>query len=376
MNNIINYYRKIIEKSRSLRRTDLYLILAAIAVFVLVVSSVFFRRSDQSVRIDIVISQNSGHLFGMDVINAFIQEFEDQNPGLRVYLSDSEADILFFDDSEIGSLLAGSALAPLDGAYYLPLVTFMDVFIYNIDLLQRAGRDRPPRTRTEFIAAARAVAALPGTAYPLALGLYQVDAVRNDIYPWIWAAGGDLRQDGDAVVLSRAAVDTIAFFGQLHREGLLAPGSFERSRAQRLGEFAKGDIAMMAVSSRDIPFLQSSSPFLDFGITAIPQLVQGRNRLALSGIYAGISSNSAIPGEAQAFLSFVAERKLALEETLSAVPGNVSVVFPGSYIMRDPLYLKAWDIFDAAYIVGHCPSDPLEEETGRIIMERLNEALR
>jgi ABC-type glycerol-3-phosphate transport system substrate-binding protein len=268
-------------------------------------------------------------------------------------------------------------------------VSFTDIFLYNIDILQAADMDRPPKTRAELLAAARAIAEQEAV-HPLALGLSEEDplALRRELYPWIWAVGGELRQDGvrqnggqngdqsgsESVTLSRATTEAIAFFGQLNSEGLLAPGSFEKTRAQRLQEFAGGSVAMLVASSRDLPLLRNSAAAISYSVTAIPQAAQGKNRLGLSGIYAGISSGCTLNDEAWAFLAFTAGRKHLLEEALSAIPGSYPGTFPADYITSDPLYSKTWDIFEAADIVEYHTADPLEEETSRIIREKLEEA--
>ena len=389
--NIVNITEKL-SKSRDYlarhfkgARIDTFLIVAVIVVFVLIASSQFIRNIIQPRRTDISISQSGETLFGTGTLAALVQEFEAQNPALRIQITaGSGADIVFFDDSTIGSLLAESTLASLKPYVHsetqteqwaIPLVSFMDVFLYNIDILQDAGSDRPPKTRADFLATARAIAA-EESAQPLALGLSPEDplALRRELYPWIWAAGGELRQEnGEGVTLSKAATDIIAFFDQLNREDLLAPGSFEKTRAQRLAEFAKGKIAMMVASSRDIPLLQRSAQNINFSVTAIPQTVHSKNRLGLSEIYAGISSACAQPDEAWAFLAFLAGRKQALEEALNAVPGSHPSTYPGNYVENNPLYSKVWDIFEAADIVEYYPAGPLEEETRSIIREKLEE---
>ena len=385
-------------KQESSAKVDKFLFIAAVAALALAVSVWGFRQIAQSRRTVIVVSRSGENLFGAEAFGVLAQEFEKHNPDLRIRLADDGADIVFFDDSEIGGLLAESALASL-GPYIhsetearqwaLPLVSFTDIFLYNIDILQAADMDRPPKTRAELLAAARAIAEQEA-AHPLALGLSEDDplALRRELYPWIWAVGGELRQDGvrqnggqngdqsgsESVTLSRATTEAIAFFGQLNSEGLLAPGSFEKTRAQRLAEFAGGTIAMMTASSRDIPLLQRSAQGINFSITAIPQTAHSKNRLGLSEIYGGISTACAQPDEAWAFLAFLAGRKQALEEALNAVPGSHPSAYPGSYVENDPLYSKAWDIFEAADIVEYHPAGPLEEETSRIIREKLEEA--
>jgi ABC-type glycerol-3-phosphate transport system substrate-binding protein len=389
--NIVHYYRKVLEKSRSFiarnvgkKRFDFFLLIVVLVVFAVAISShsripaLVFKHTD------ITISQSGERLLGKDVIDAFIKEFENQNPEMRVHVvSETQPDIIFFDESEISGLLADSALALLEPSTHstfhteqwaMPLVRFTDFFLYNVDILQAANQDRPPRTRAEVLAAARAVAE-ETAAFPFALGLSQADplALRQELYPWVWAAGEDLRPaSAEGAELSSEMMEAIAFFVQLNNEGLLSPGSFEATRAQRLQEFSKGTIAMMSISSRDLAFLQSNAADVNFGITAVPQITQRQVRLGLSGIYAGISSTSLVPEEAQIFLTFLAERKHALEEMTGAVSHNML----NNLATQDPLYAKVLSIFESAEIVEYSPADPLEIETSRVVRQRLEEVLQ
>jgi len=405
---ILNYYRKFVEKSRSFyakhlrgRKLDLLLLAAAVVVisFIIVNRACRTGTFSMSRRVEITISPQCKDFFGKDVLDALIHEFEGQNPDLRVRETNREsADIVFFDDSELGSLINAPALASLApyihvetqseqwaAAWALPLVSFMDLFVYNIDILQKADCDRPPKTRAEFLAAARAVAksnpALPDEepVFPFALSLNDADpvALRRNFYPWIWANGGDIPvidTSDKKPVLPKVMTDTITFLGQLNSEGLLAPETFEKTAAQRLEEFTQGKVAMLTISARDIAFLQRSD--ISFGITAMPAAAPGKNRLGLSGIYAGISNHCALPDEAWIFLAFIAGKSQVLAEAMSAVPGSYPNVFSGEYIEKNPLYSKAWDIFEAADIIDYRPGQPSEEEVNRLIREKLAEAFK
>jgi len=352
-------------------------------------------------RIDISISPQFEYLFGKEMSSALINDFEKQRPDLRIKKAEEGADILFFDDSEFGRLRGNSELLSL-GSYIdiqtkneelaieqdvsntqwaLPLTSFMDLLFYNIDILQEANIDRPPRTRAEFLSAARAVALTSegkDSVYCFALDLPQT--ARRNIYPWIWAAGGEIcvpintASANRAPALSRTASDTIAFFAQLNREGLLSVEL--ETGAGLLEKFAKGKIAMITGSTSDIAFLQRGANNINFGITAIPGTAQGKNRLGLFRIYAGISADSAVPDEAWAFLSFITEKSQMLAEALNAIPGSLPAVFPGEYIVKNPLYSKAWDIFEAAEIVEYHSDDPSEEEIERLVREKLREVLQ
>jgi multiple sugar transport system substrate-binding protein len=376
---------------------NIILLAALILVITLIVISRITRGSGISRHhIDISISSQFENLFGRDLADTLIKDFEKQRPDLRIIKASEGADILFFDDGEFGRLrnsLKLLALNPYIAAntqdaeadredsvpeqetqWALPLMSFMDLLFYNIDILQAANFDRPPKTRAEFLATAKAVTRAnegQNAVYSFALDLSQ--GARLSIYPWIWAAGGEITtlDSNGQPVLSRAALDTIAFFGQLNSEGLLSTGL--ETGAQRLAEFAEGKIAMITSPARDIAFLQRIAGNLNFGITAIPGTTQGKNRLGLSKIYAGISAGCALPDEAWAFLSFIAGKGPVLAEALAAIPGSLPAAFPGDYIVKNPLYSKAWDIFEAAEIVEFRSDDPSEEETERLVISKLNE---
>jgi ABC-type glycerol-3-phosphate transport system substrate-binding protein len=411
---ILNYYRNFIKKSRSFytkhlkrRKIDILMLAAVIVVlsFIIVNRACRTGTLTMSRRIEITISPQCKDFFGSDTVDALIQEFEAHNPDLRIQETSHEnADIVFFDDSELGSLINvqtdAPALASLTpyihievqpeqwaARWALPLVSFMDLLVYNIDILQAADCDRPPKTRAEFLAAARAVAksnsALPDQkpVFPFALGLSSADpvALRRNLYPWIWANGGDIPvidTSGEKPPLSKVNTETIAFLGQLNSENLLAPETFEKTTAQRLEEFAQGKIAMITASARDIAFLRRTARDITFGITAIPAAAPGKNRLGLSGIYAGINSDCALPDEAWTFLAFIAGKSNVFAEAVSAVPGSYPNVISGDYIKKDPLYSKARDIFEAADIIDYRPGQPFEAEINRIFTEKLAEAFK
>jgi len=375
------------------KRVDAFLFAATLIILVLVTSS-YFRRTITATpeAVSIFVSPHYWTMFG-NTADMFIMAFEAQNPGYRIVMADREnLDIVFFDDGEFAALVESAALASLSPYIYteidedqwaLPLVAFVDLFFYNIDLLQKAGNDRPPRTRDEFIAAARSVAEtaaeMQENFYPFALGLSDADplGVRRDFYPWVWALGGEVHSgftDDGTLILPAPTTNTINFFAQMNREGLLAPGTFEHTGRDRLRQFAEGRIAMLVASARDILFMRDSPHGVNFDITAVPATAPGRNRLGLSGIYAGISSASTQPDQAWAFLVFIAGQSHLLATAMGAVPGSFFINFPSQYIAEDALYSKAWEIFDAADIVEFQSGDIAEKEAGRVILEMLSQA--
>ena len=324
------------------------------------------------------ISIRCEEFFGAEITEQLLREFEEQNPNMRLRLlnnidgfSEKEPDIFIFDDGDFNGLVAGGTLMALEsylqygfpdfqvaGQFAIPLVSFMDLLFYNIELLQNAGFDRPPKTRDEFFTYARTVS---GDAVGAAIGLSPKDrqALSRDIFSWIWAAGNDFWPEENSsqntqtpVFDTRPIIADITFLGRLYREGVLAPMSFEATGDQRLEEFAQGKIAMMVASSRVIPALREKMGDDAFGITTIPGSdLAGKYSIGISSFYAGIGADSPYPDEAWAFLEFLAGQRALLCEELRAVPGVVSDLFPGDYVTGDPFYSKARDIFYSSEIV-------------------------
>ena len=381
------YIQKFIEKAKAfcaehvnVKPIDVFLVIAVVIALIYVAVNRAREVVNEAERTTIHISSRCADLFGKNTIDALIQEFETLNPELliREAAGVNSADIIFFDDSEFGNLINLSDLASRDS--YRPLVAFMDLFIYNIDILQAANLDRPPKTRADFLAAAKAIAENDAVS-AFALGLSEADplALRRDFYPWIWAGGVDINSidlSGDNPALPRAVTDVIALFEQLNREGWLAPESLEKTGARRLQEFADGKIAMMTISARDLAFLRNGAHGITFGITSLPTSAQGKYRLGISSIYAAVNSDSAVSDEAKVFLAFLVKKSGELAEAIEAVPGSFPGGFAGDHIAKDPMYSKGWEIFEAAEVVEYKGGQPSEETFNRLVREKLIEAVK
>ena len=414
---IRKFYSKLTKKSRSIegktsfKKFDIALLILAILVFVLVFSSRFlFTVSQEKKPTEIFVSPLFWELYGEDTADNLIEEFKEKNPGFEIkksfkgsiFLSDEAnnlngfEDVIFFDDIDLIDLIGNSSLTSLDPYIYvddenqkiyewaIPLVSFMDLFVYNIEILKAANLDRPPKTRREFSAAARAIARIDPAVldleviYPLALGLNKDDprALRRDVFPWIWAGNGDVLSE-EGTEISRAAREIFDFFYELKSNELLAPYPLERTGKTGLEEFAQGKIAMMTISARDLSYLRSIANELNFGITSIPAAAQGKNRLGITKVFIGISSSCKKANEAWKFVSFIADRPQILSRGLSAIPGIYLNSFPDTtYIDGDSLLKKAWEIFEAADIVEYNPEYTLEKTINTVFRERLEELFK
>ena len=402
-------YRKFIEKSISFEQVkitsktiDIFLFLAALALVTgYIIINLVIKPGAGTGQTDMLLSQRCFDFFGKDMAETLIREFQERNPELRIRLinisteKNREPDLLFFDDSEFPDLLRKNALVSLKSYIYtesgaeqfaIPLASFTDLLFYNIELLEAAGFDRPPKTRDEFLACAKAVAG-GGNAAGTALGLSPNDrqALSRDVFSWIWAAGGSFWLQPETaqtrpdrpVFNNKTGVDVISFLDELYREGILAPQSFTKTGADRLEEFAQGKIAMMSASSRDIPRLREKMGDSAFGITTIPGYsLPGKNSIALSNIYAGISAGCKDTDNAWSFLVFLAEQNQVLSAGLKAIPGAIIPGLPSGfsspgYFNDDPYYSKVREIFESSKTIQGFSGKAQAEEFENIVWEEL-----
>jgi multiple sugar transport system substrate-binding protein len=244
---------------------------------------------------------------------------------------------------------------------------------YNIDVLRSAGFSRPPRNRSELLEISRALAGEGRFGLGLALGPEDVLGLYRGVFPWFWAAGTALVQEGGPAFSGRAFTETLDFLAQLYREGLIPPDAFSKTGEQRLDDFVRGRSAMMTASIRDIGllrerFLAAAGEGPDrFGITAVPgpDAYAGKPVFGLTSWYAGLSAQSDHPEEGRAFLAFLGERAPLLAAAAHAVPGSAASGPPGAgpdHAAEDPLYSKAWDMSEAGEMAREFYGLPRFEE--------------
>jgi ABC-type glycerol-3-phosphate transport system substrate-binding protein len=386
-------------------RTDIFII---ILVFILtvcpIIISAFSRLNAKSRQIDIYLSVNCEEFFGSKTMETLIQEFNEQNPDLRILLlnvpgdkigdKNKDPDILFFDESEFNDLSAEEALLPLSflseaetGGIRpaIPLVSFMDLLLFNIELLQAAGFDRPPKTMEDFLLYAKTITTanngilvdVAGTV--MALSPTNKQSLSRDIFSWIWASGWNFwPEEGSSAPLinTRPVINEFNFLSKLYREADLSLNSFELTEEQALEGFARGKIAMIIASTRDIPALREKMGDGAFGITTIPSGgTAGKYSVSLTGIFAGINKNCAYPDAAKVFLEFLAGKSPLLCEQLKAVPGYVPDLVSGdykNYIKEDPFYSKAWEIFETSVVVPGFLGIPGAHEYENAVLEEIH----
>ena len=408
-------------------RTDIFII---ILVFILtvcpVIISAFSRLNAKSRQKDIYLSPSCEEFFGSKTMETLVREFNEQNPDLRIALlnvpgdkigdknSDKngekikEPDILFFDESEFNDLAAAGTFFPMESfsegetgvmVSAIPLVSFMDLLFFNIELLQAAGFDRPPKTEEDFLLYAKTISTAnngvlaDAAGAVMALSPSNKQSLSRDIFSWIWAAGWNFwPEEGSSssapLINTKPVINELNFLSKLYRDGTLSQesssvpqnralslNSFELTEEQALEGFARGKIAMIIASTRDIPALREKMGDGVFGISTIPGGgAAGKYSVSLTGIFAGINKNCAYPDAARVFLEFLASKSPLLCAQLKAVPGYVPDLVSGdnkNYIKEDPFYAKAWEIFETSVVVRGFLGVPGAQEYENAVREEI-----
>ncbi|MCL2069432.1 MAG: extracellular solute-binding protein [Treponema sp.] len=295
-----------------------------------------------------------------DVLLAVIDEFESLHEGMRVSLvtrpyeelrrelfnageNSSFGDIISIDPlwrpelSEMGVIVNQQIDEPRTGQ---AIISFINVLYYNIDILRDVGFTRPPKSRDEFLRYAR-VLTRAGAHHGLVLGADSSRGMYDNIYPWIWAAGAELVNNGRPAVNSQPLVNSLAFLATLNREGLIAPGAFTSSELQKLEDFSQGQAAFMIAPASKIGFVRERMGDEAFSVTSvpIPDNYIGRSLFASSGWTLGINANSANREAARLFADFLAEKASVFSDLAKAVPGNGIPLYS-----QDIFHTKLWDI--------------------------------
>jgi multiple sugar transport system substrate-binding protein len=388
---MLNINRKSGKKSiLSNRRVELFFIIAILILIIVPVLIGLINGADGGAkRVNLYLSPHCEEVLGVGTIELLLRDFGEKNPDLRVrlYENEMEPDIYIFDQGGYNALVAEGILARLN-AYLnsengdqgeaspvlaVPIVSFMDLLFYNIDILTKHGFDRPPKTRDDFLLYARALTADNIAGIAISLNPEDRQSLSRDIFSWIWAAGGDFWSgESGPVINTRPIINDFTFLGRLNNDKHLAPGVFEMTEEKQLEEFAEGRAAMIIASSRAIPYLREKMGDSAFGITTVPVPASaGKYNIGLSSVYAGIGANSENSGEAWRFIEFLTAHSQLFCEMFKAVPGVVSDAIPGEYVRIDPFYSKAQDIFESSRIVRGFSGIPDGEEYENIIREEI-----
>jgi multiple sugar transport system substrate-binding protein len=138
-----------------------------------------------------------------------------------------------------------------------------------------------------------------------------------------------------------------------------------------------GRIAMMIDSLAHINMIRERNPNLKFTISALPAVdgYSGKRGLPYAAWGIGISQNSKHKAEAWKLVSFLmsADVNSKLVSIAHAFPGNIKA--KPDYVSSDPLYAKAFEIFQSGYLANEFVGLPVAEQLMRQFDEEFQAVL-
>lgn len=262
----------------------------------------------------------------------------------------------------------------IDGATYMVrALNFAYPMYYNTDLLEAAGITELPESRSEFEAAAAKVTNPDSNVYAWSLPINVQSPAGFDSQSWLWASGGRFLQDRKPNFETPEIATWLEFLKSQYDAGVITPGAFTQQEQQKVEEFTAGRNAMMNGSLAHISGIRESNPDLNFTIGYVPveDGFTGERGLAGASWGMGIAENCDNKAEAWKLIEFImstdVNSELATEAT--GFPGSVEAV-PG-YVDGDPLYEKAFEVYQGSEFVTELEGLPNALDLNRNLNENL-----
>jgi multiple sugar transport system substrate-binding protein len=158
-----------------------------------------------------------------------------------------------------------------DGHFYqIPWKTNPIMMQYNVRLFREAGIEDPPRTYSEYLAAAEKIAALPGLPRRW-MGFRDIRPIwwqrYFDYYTFYIAAsgGGMLFTDGELDIDEQASNQVFAFFGEIWERKF-----YPLTSEQGTNPFVAERMATEFTGPWNVAWLEQIAPHLEFDYAPIP----------------------------------------------------------------------------------------------------------
>jgi len=340
-------------------------------------------------------------------LRGIIDSFEAANPGIKVKLvsgpfsathdqivagaaSGTLSDVVGLDGAWVNELAKQGAIAPMDSlmddakfdrsqmadiikvdgkSYMFPLASFVYPVFVNLDIAKAAGVDKLPSTRSEFADAAKKMTHADKNQYGwvLPLSLQVPNGAQNDVMSWVWASGQSMLKDGKPNVDNEAVVSALTFIKSLQDAGVISPGTNAKKEQDKLEEFVNGRVGMMIHSLALLNLMHQRNPNLKLDISALPAVdgYTGKRGLPYASWGIGISNNSEHKAEAWKLVSYLVSPEVngKLVTIAHAFPGNVNA--KPDLSKADPLFVKAFQIFQSGKLANEFIGLPVAEQLQR-----------
>lgn len=340
-------------------------------------------------------------------LRGIMDGFEAANPGIKVKLvsgpfsathdqivagaaSGTLSDVVGLDGAWVNELAKQGAIAPMDSmmddskfdrsqmadiikvdgkSYMFPLASFVYPVFVNLDIAKAAGVDKLPSTRAEFADAAKKMTHADKNQYGwvLPLSLQVPNGAQNDVMSWVWASGQSMLKDGKPNVDNEAVVSVFSYIKSLNDAGVISPGTNAKKEQDKLEEFVNGRVGMMIHSLALLNLMHQRNPNLKLDISALPAAdgYTGKRGLPYASWGIGISNNSEHKAEAWKLVSYLISPEVngKLVTIAHAFPGNVNA--KPDFSKSDPLFVKAFQIFQTGKLANEFIGLPVAEQLQR-----------
>lgn len=256
--------------------------------------------------------------------------------------------------------------------YSLPRYTSVYVLFYNRDLFDAAGIPYPDESWTwdDYLAAARKLTVDSPDPQKKRYGCV-IDFWGARIYPWIWAAGGEvLDKESKRCLLDQPeAREALQFLVDLRHKWKVCPPTTQADKKQNIAMFTSGKAAMFMTGAWDIQAMKEAKA-LRWDIAPLPKK---RRRATLLGMenYA-IAAGTRHPQEAWELFKFLlgpyAQEVMARE--LEKQPSRQSVA-NGPYLAEKTTYRRRVFVEALSY-ARQAPNIPEWDRVSHYIQEQLD----
>ena len=201
----------------------------------------------------------------------------------------------------------------------------------------------------------------------LPLSLQSPNGIQNVVMSWVWASGQSMLKDGKPNVDNPDVINALTYIKSLQDAGVISPGTFAKKEQDKVEEFVNGRVGMMIDSLAHINLIRQRNPNLNFDITALPAVdgYTGKRGLPYASWGIGISENSEHKAEAWKLVEYLMSPEVngKLVSIANAFPGNVNA--RPDFSKSDPLFAKAFEIFQQGKLANEFVGLPVAEELMR-----------
>ena len=277
-----------------------------------------------------------------------------------------------YDDSQLSDQIRVNG-----NTYMIPVVNFAYPMYVNLDILENAGITEIPKTWSEFLAASKKITASKKgmAAWAIPLSTESPSGIQNSFMSWLWASGGSMLDNGKPGLTDNAdMLATVEFVKSLYDAKVVSLGTYSMKESDMVEEFTNGRVAFMTDSLAHLTMIKNEAPGLNFDFIPVPVKdgYVGKSGMDVASWGIGIADNTKHKAEAMKFVEYLMSPEVnsKLAVMANAFPGNKNA--NPDYSSTDPLFVKAYDLYQDCYAINEFTGLPIAEE----LMRRFDEQLQ